>query len=275
MARKQGLTVKIIQLEGGKDPDEVLQKHGKETLTNCVNRAILDSDFLLSSLSKKYDVTTPEGKTKAALEFFQYVDVLQSDIQKESSLEQLANAFQLRLETVKTDYVNRESATKKLEKRNITEAQNGLIKPTAELRAVLAVVSNIDFFPLMRGSLCADDFEDPLAKDMFITLEECYREDIVNYDSILHKLHNENLRNIVAQAVTSGEFSQNTEKTINDSIKLIRFNSLKKRRDSVMTSIRQISILPKNLENQQKLDTLLNEKMNIDNELKYIKDTSR
>ena len=275
MARKKGLTVKIIQLQGGKDPDEVLQKFGKETLTNCVNTAILDSDFLLSSLSKKYDLTTPEGKTKAALEFFQYVDVLQSDIQKESSLEQLANTLQVSLETVKSDYVNRESATKKLENRTTTEKKTAQITLNAELRAVLAVVSNIDFFPLMRGSLSADDFEDPLAKDMFITLEECYREDIVNYDSILHKLHNENLRNIVAQAVTSGEFSQNTEKTINDSIKLIRFNSLKKRRDSVMTSIRQISTLPKNLDNQQKLDALLNEKMNIDNELKFIKDTSR
>jgi DNA primase len=275
MGRKQGLTVKVIVLEGGKDPDEVLQKYGKETLTNCVNRAILDSDFLLSSLSKKYDITTPEGKNKLALEFFQYVDVLQSDIQKESSLEQLANAFQLRLETVKTDYVNRESATKKLEGRTTTDNKPAKVNLNAELRAILAVVSNIDFFPLMRGSLSADDFEDSLAKDMFITLEECYREDIVNYDSILLKLQNENLRNIVAQAVTSGEFAQNTEKTINDSIKMIRLNSLKKRRESLMMTIRQLSMSENTLENQARLNTLLNEKMNIDTELRFIKDTSR
>jgi DNA primase len=203
------------------------------------------------------------------------VDVLQSDIQKESSLEQLANTLQLSLEIVKSDYVNRESATKKLEGRKSTEIKTNLIMPNAELRAVLAVVSNIDFFPLMRGSLSADDFEDSLAKDMFITLEECYREDIVNYDSILLKLQNENLRNIVAQAVTSGEFAQNTEKTINDSIKMIRLNSLKKRRESLMMTIRQLSMSENTLENQAHLNTLLNEKMNIDTELRFIKDTSR
>ena len=275
MGRKQGLIVKVIFLEGGKDPDEVLHKYGKETLTNCVNRAILDSDFLLSSLSKKYDITTPEGKNKLALEFFQYVDVLQSDIQKESSLEQLANTLQLSLEIVKSDYVNRESATKKLEGRTTTDNKPAKVNLNAELRAILAVVSNIDFFPLMRGSLSADDFEDSLAKDMFITLEECYREDIVNYDSILLKLQNENLRNIVAQAVTSGEFAQNTEKTINDSIKMIRLNSLKKRRESLMMTIRQLSMSENTLENQARLNTLLNEKMNIDTELRFIKDTSR
>lgn len=275
MARKNGISVKVVQLEGGKDPDEILQKFGKQTLTNFVNRAILDSDFLLSLLSKKYDITTPEGKTRASLEFFQYVDVLQSDIQKESSLEQLANTFQLKLEAVKVDYVNRESATRKLEGRTTTESKVGLIKLNAELRAMLAVVSNIDFFQLMRGSLSADDFEDPLAKDLFITLEECYREDIVNYDSILLKLQNDNLRNIVTQAVTSGEFSENTEKTILDSIKMIRLNSLKQRRELLMLNIRQLSMSDNNLENQQKMNTFLIEKMNIDTELRNIKDTSR
>lgn len=275
MGRQQGLSVKVISLEGGKDPDEILQKFGKEKLTNCVNGAILDSDFLLSSLSKKYGLTTPEGKANIALEFFKYVDVLQSDIQKESSLEQLANTLQLSLNVVKSDYVNRESATKKLESRTTTEKKTAQITLNAELRAVLAVVSNIDFFPLMRGSLSADDFEDSLAKDMFITLEECYREDIVNYDSILLKLQNENLRNIVAQAVTSGEYAQNSEKTIKDSIKMIRLNSLKRRRESLMMTIRHLSMSENNLENQQRLNTLLNEKMNIDTELKFIKDTRR
>lgn len=44
MGRQIGLSVKVISLDGGKDPDEILQKFGKEKLTNCVNRAILDSD---------------------------------------------------------------------------------------------------------------------------------------------------------------------------------------------------------------------------------------
>ena len=234
---------------------------------------VSDDQFVYASVSWQLLIGYPQRVIMQNPD--KYVDVLQTDIQKESSLEQLANTLQLSLEIVKADYVNRESATKKLEGRKSTEFKTNLIMPNAELRAVLAVVSNIDFFPLMRGSLSADDFEDPLAKDMFITLEECYREDVVNYDSILHKLQNENLRNIVAQAVTSGEFSQNTEQTINDSIRLIRLNNLKKRRDELMMSIRQLSMSTNNLENQQQLNTLLSEKMNIDTELRTIKDKSR
>ena len=56
---------------------------------------------------------------------------------------------------------------------------------------------------------------------------------------------------------------------------MIRLNSLKKRRESLMMTIRQLSMSENTLENQARLNTLLNEKMNIDTELRFIKDTSR
>lgn len=272
MARRLGFTVKIINLSNGKDPCEILQNFGVETLTNFVNSAILDGDFLLSKLAKKYDITTPEGKIKASLEFFQYVDVLQSGIQKDSCLEQLASSYQLTIKSVKADYENRDIAKRKINSRNTTEQVQRLVKPNAELRALLAVISNVNFFPMMRTSLNADDFEDPLAKDMFITLEECYREELVNYDSILQKLQNEQLKNMVAQAVATGEFAINTEKTIEDSIKQIHANGLRRKQKSLLSAIEQMQTVPQTLQVQQELASLVNEKMSIDNELRYIKD---
>ena len=106
MLRKENITVRIIQLTGGKDPAEIMQKLGPQVLTNQVSNAILDSDFLLSRLGAEFPIDTPEGKTKASLVYFSYVDALQSDIQKESCLEQLCQAFNLKPEAVKRDFRN-------------------------------------------------------------------------------------------------------------------------------------------------------------------------
>ena len=86
LCKQHDLTVKIIRLQGGKDPAEIMLKYGAENLTAQVNNAILDSDYLLLRLGEKYPLDTPEGKRKAALEYFLYIDVLQSSIQKESCL---------------------------------------------------------------------------------------------------------------------------------------------------------------------------------------------
>ena len=270
LCRKMDLPVKIIKLEGGKDPSEILNKFGSQSLTNAINDAIIDSDFLLSVLATKYNIGTPDGRTQASLAFFPYVDSLSSDIQKDTCLEKLCQAYNLKPEAVKADFINRDKARSKL-RTPLTNSNEKAKLPekivlNAEMRAMLAVIANVDYFSMMRANLSVDDFEDALAKDMFIALEECYREGSMNYDTFLSKCTDERVHSIVTQAVTSGEYSLNSQQMVEDCIWLIKKNILERKRDRLLIQIRQCQ--GNTLEDQQNLDLLLNEKMSIDLELR-------
>ena len=270
LCRKMDLPVKIIKLDGGKDPSEILNKFGDDLLTNAINDAIIDTDFLLSALATRYNIGTPDGRTQASLAFFSYVDSLNSDIQKDTCLEKLCQAYNLKPEAVKADFNNRDKARTRLRtpstNNNDKEKIPEKIVLNAETRAMLAVISNVDYFPMMRSNLSVDDFEDVLARDMFIALEECYREGSMSYDNFLSKCTDERVQLIVSQSVTSGEFAINSEKTVEDCIWLIRKNSLERKRDRLLNQIRQCQ--GNTLDEQQKLNLLLNEKMSIDLELR-------
>ena len=270
LCRKMDLPVKIIKLEGGKDPSEILNKFGSQSLTNAINDAIIDTDFLLSVLATRYNIGTPDGRTQASLAFFSYVDSLSSDIQKDTCLEKLCQAYNLKPEAVKADFNNRDKARNKLRTPSTNSNEKARLPEkivlNAETRAMLAVIANVDYFSMMRSSLSVDDFEDVLARDMFIALEECYREGSMSYDNFLSKCTDERVQLIVSQSVTSGEFAINSEKTVEDCIWLIRKNSLERKRDRLLNQIRQCQ--GNTLEEQQKLNLLLNEKMSIDLELR-------
>ena len=270
LCRKMDLPVKIIKLEGGKDPSEILNKFGVNSLTKAINDAIIDSDFLLSVLATRYNIGTPDGRTQASLAFFSYVDSLNSDIQKDTCLEKLCQAYNLKPEAVKADFNNRDKARSKLRTTSTNNNEKAKLPEkivlNAETRAMLAVIANVDYFSMMRSSLSVDDFEDVLARDMFIALEECYREGSMSYDNFLSKCTDERVQLIVSQSVTSGEFAINSEKTVEDCIWLIRKNSLERKRDRLLNQIRQCQ--GNTLEEQQKLNLLLNEKMSIDLELR-------
>lgn len=274
MAQKLNLSVRIIRLSGGKDPAEILLNLGAENLSNQVNSAILDSTYLLSVLADKYDISTPEGKKRASMEYFQYVEVLQSDIQKETCLEQLCETYQLKPEAVKADFENRNSALKNDSYGNsqTKSVEQETIKINAEVRAMLAVISNLDFFPTLRNSLKAEDFEDATARDMFISLEECFREESVTLDNIIRHCSNDSLKRLITKAVTTNEFTFNTEQTLKDSVRLIKMNSLGRRKEMLMNRIRQMSLQQITLEVQQTLDSLVEEKMSIDSELQKYKE---
>lgn len=261
------LTVKIIQLKGGKDPAEIMLNFGAETLTNDVNNAILDNDFLLSKLREKYPKKTPEDKIKAALEFFPYVDSLNSDIQKDSTLEQFCQVFNTKLEAVKRDFVNRDRARSSLENRK-TEVGAPVIQDirlNAELRTILAVISNLEQFNLLHEQVTINDFEDPLARKLFIVLEECQREEDISIPAILNHCPEEEVQRMIARVISSREFEENNLAYVKESIAMIKRNSLERQREKLMNKIRQFK--PITQDDQNTLAQFLKEKMEIDRKL--------
>ena len=268
MLRKAGLTVKVIRLEGGKDPAEIMINYGKETLTGYVSNAIVDSDFLLSKLGKEYPIDTPEGKTKASLAFFPYVDSLQSDIMKESCLEQLCQTFNLKPEAVKRDFLNREQARNRLNFRQPENNQKNIpaVKLTAELRSVLAIIAHIDKYNIVRNELTSQDFEDPAAQRLFIVLEECYQDGSLSLTGVLNHCKDERLSNLVTSVISTGEFNDDNADSVQDSIKLLKRRSLERQREKLMQRIRSFNVVTADDQNQ--LTALLTEKMELDKKLK-------
>lgn len=267
MLRKANITTKVIRIEGGKDPAELMVNFGKEILTKSIANAILDSDFLLSKLGKEYPIDTPEGKTKASLAFFPYLDALQSDIFKESCLEQLCQAFNLKPEAVKRDYNNRDQARQRLNIRQPeVKNENIPIRRNAELGCILAIIADLDKYKIVRSELFPDDFDDSYAKQLFCILEECYKSDSLTLPAILSRCNDSRLTNMITSSLSSGEFSKNTEAAILDSVKILKKKSLEKQRDKINERIRQFICVT--AEDYEMLNNLLKEKMTLDQRLK-------
>lgn len=266
MCRKMNLTVKIIQLEGGKDPAEIMIKFGKETLTNYVNNAILDNEFLLSKLRSKYSKNSPEDKIKAALEFFPYIDSLSSDIQKDSTLEQFAQVFNTKLEAVKKDYKNRGQASSRIVNNKTVTAVPVIqdIKLNAELRIILAVISNLEQFKLLQEKISESDFNDPLAKQLFNVLEGCQKEEDLSISNILNKCPDE-VQKMITKVISSKEFEENNVRYVQESINLIKKNGLEKKREKILQKIKNFR--PITPDDHETLKGYLSEKMEIDKQL--------
>ena len=181
----------------------------------------------------------------------------------------LCQVLNLNIEAVKRDFSNRVAAESRVQghKDEVRNAKPPQIRLNAELRSVLAVVANLDTYGLMRSSLSPEDFEDPVARELFIILEECYREESVLHGSVLAKCSDEQLKSLVARAVASGEYADNQDKVIKDSIRHIRRNSLERKRIRLLNKIRQLSLTAATYEDQRLLEELISEKMSIDFEL--------
>lgn len=274
MCRKQNLPVKVIHLKGGKDPAEIMINFGKDYLANEVENSIFDFDHLLMSLTQKYPVDTPEGKGNVAMELFDYVDALQSDIQRESTLNLIAQKIGLSVESIRNDFENREQAKEKLASYSVLRTQHGNaepganvqmdVKPDAEFRAMLAVVADMNLFDMMSAELSEGDFENPLARSLFATLKECHESGEFSFDSLQEHCHNEKILQMINESIITGEYANNTEQSVADSIRMIKRKCLVKRQSRLQNSIQNLLTTAYDGE---ELQTLLEEKMSVDRQL--------
>ena len=134
---------------------------------------------------------------------------------------------------------------------------------------MIAVLSNNDCFKEFRSRISVEELDDPLAQDLYIALEESYREGSMSFESIMRKTANPELESLVAKYIVSGEFSVHFKQIIDDSVLLIKRNNLEKKRDSISNQIRLFDV--RDNEDQKQLDMLLSEKMHIDLELETLK----
>lgn len=271
LCREHDLTVKIIRLKGGKDPAEIMLKYGAENLTAQVKSAILDSDYLLIRLGEKYPMDTPEGKTKAALEFFQYVDALQSDILKESCLEQLCQTFNLKPEAVKRDFNNRNQARERanIRQNNNQTEQITQVKLDAELRGLIAVTADLNLFKVLRERVSESDFQNQAARRLYNVLEECFNEQIFTIRDILSKCNDENLVRLITETISSGVYqSEQVSIVVQDTINYIERNRLDTQRNKLLQRIREYTVVTP--EDQAQLQALLAEKLELDKKVQAL-----
>ncbi|MBR5402230.1 MAG: DNA primase [Treponema sp.] len=270
LCREHDLTVKVIQLKGGKDPAEIMLKLGKEYLTAQVNNAILDSDYLLNKVGKKYPVDTPEGKTRAALEYFDYVDALKSDIQKESCLEQLAQVFNLKPEAVRRDYLNRNQARERISIRQNNNSQNETqINLDAELRGLIAITADLDQFKVLRSSVSEEDFKNPDAQRLFRIYEDCFQKGALSIPDIIESCNGTGFVQYITQALSLKVYRKEDCGTyIQDTIKFIKRNKIDEQRKAIIQRIRDFVIVTD--DDRIQMNNLLTQKMELDKQAQLL-----
>ena len=101
--RGEGLKVKVLLLEEGKDPDEYLNLHGYEAMKVLLEGAPVDIWFQIRTIEQNYQLDVPEEKVK----FLQEVSVIlaetSSSIEQAIYLKEISKVYQIDEEALKAE----------------------------------------------------------------------------------------------------------------------------------------------------------------------------
>lgn len=271
MCRRQNIAVKVITLTGGKDPAEIMLKFGSSYLTNEVNNAILDCNYLLLKLQQVYPKDTPTGKTGASLEFFDYLDSLQSDVFKDACLDLLCQTYGIQKVNAENDYFNRKRLLNTFRTSNTSNEVNyKKDSPSTELRALMTfcgLESSAGFEALLEN-IDKEEFRDPKTKELFSVMKECLNNGNFSTTSILNRIDDDDFRKLIIQYIS--ENKGNLNDSVEGCINYLKRCSLEAQKQELSERISNLSksSIP---EDQDTLKDLIKQKMLLDTRSQELK----
>jgi DNA primase len=124
--------------------------------------------------------------------------------------------------------------------------------------------------------LSIEDFEDFYARELWIALEEWFRNDMPGMEDLVSRITTETLRTFVYQKNATEAFSHNPEQLVADGIRKVKIKRLERRLAGIVTELR----IAKNEKSRESVSTerrqedLLVEKVHLDAELRQLKEAN-
>ena len=130
---KTGITVKVLRMQGAKDPDEFLKKYGAERFKKLLGMSENQAVYQLESIRRKYDLSADDAKVEFLKEAAELVASMGSSVEREVYSNRAAEMAGVAPDTMRLEvsraYKRRINAQKKREERqNLRPAEQ--LQPT-------------------------------------------------------------------------------------------------------------------------------------------------
>ncbi len=182
---KTSVKIKVIHLQGGKDPDEIIRIHGRTMFEKLLNSADNDTEYLLSVMRSKYNVETSDGKVsflRDAANYLATADALERDVyamrladelgvSKDAILEQIKQASgRARYRRKKAEFSTVQKQAFDMEKQLDPQRVKNMRAAKAEDTILITLMNNAAFYKKLKGRLTRDLFVTPVNKEILSVL---------------------------------------------------------------------------------------------------------
>ena len=185
--RRVGLTVKVIAIPDGKDPDEFIRRHGDKghaAFQNVLDNSGNDMDFRLFKLRALYDLNTPQGKLDYLNDALKLICELDNPMERDIYASRLSDETDVAKPTImeqisrgirRNNYKRRKTEFSQIQK-NIS-ARDDRVNPqhadnlraaSAEENLLAYLINNPDKLTYIHERLSPDDFLTDFNRKLYI-----------------------------------------------------------------------------------------------------------
>ena len=238
---KTGLKLRVVQMSGGKDADEIIRTHGRERFADLLKSAASTTEYKLLEVRAKTDLSTDDGKVEflmAASEILAACSIVERDIYST----RLSNELGVSSDSIKAQIKMAEGKLKRIaesKKRQETEAMlaksfedknnperaANLRAAKAEETLIASFMRNPDFYSKLKEQITPSNYVTAFNRRVFECLSKALENGIEPNLSIFSSDFTPEEMDSVTRIFHLSSSLSNTLKECEDCIKVLKENS--------------------------------------------------
>ena len=260
--QNMGCDIRILQMEGAKDPDEYIIKYGNARFLSLVDKALSVIEFKVKLLKRNLNLENVNDKIKFLNEISKLISKIDNTIEREVYIEKIAKEYDISKEAIyaevnKLTYADKKDEKvlektkpvllhKKTESTNVSEA----VKKRENTILSILLTGNENLYQIIKQNISADDFKYELNKQIAKKLYEELEKGNSNINSIIDKMDEEEQNHITEIMAVDYEIDD-MEKAIDDLMQSYQKDKLNERKLEILKLLEE-EIQPDNKKELEK-----------------------
>ena len=249
--QKMGCDMRVLQIEGAKDPDEFIVKFGEGKFKLAIDNAISLVEFKVKNLKKNFYLENTGDKIKFLNEIAKILSKVENTMEREIYIEKIAKGYNISKEAIyaevnKLIYVGvKEDKTvqnKNREIRKITREQENNNKIDEDLKrredTIIALLldANTNVFKKIKEHIKPEEFKDEtnrkIAEQLYIELDKSES----NINKLIDSFDEETQNHITMVMATDYEI-ENIDKAVDDILSKYDREKLDNRKQEILIQL--------------------------------------
>ena len=259
--QNMGCDLRVIQLEGAKDPDEYIVKYGNMRFQNAVDKAFSVVEFKVKILKKELNLENTNDKIKFLNEIAKLISKVDNTIEREVYIEKIAKEYDISKEAIyaevnKLTYKNDKSEKvlekakpvithKKVETKEVSES----IRRRENTIISILLTGDLSIFEIIKQNIKPEDFQDEINQEIAKKLYEEFEKGNSNINSIIDTLDQDH-QNQITMIMAEDYEIEDLEKAIDDIIQAYKRDKLNNRKLEILELLEKTS----NIEEKKELE---------------------
>jgi DNA primase len=256
-----GCDIRILQIEGAKDPDEYILKYGNVRFNKLVEKALSIIEFKVKLLKQNLNLENVKDKIIFLNEIAKLIAKEDNKIEREIYIENIAKEYDISKQSIYAE------VNKLIYKENISESVLEKKKPVVTHKkidenqisedvkrrenTIISILLNGDkeVFEIIRQNIKVEDFKYEINKKIAQKVYEELEKGNSNINSIIDNLEEEE-QNHITMIMAEDYGIENLEKAIDDIIKTYEKEKINSRRLEIL------KLLNSDIENDKKMELM-------------------